>query len=70
MSNQIEPGDHIAAKLTIRTHDGQWVEIQVFGDVVSTNDHVTLFKVDPFRMAYTKNVKLLHKAFKKLEVQP
>jgi hypothetical protein len=70
MSNQIEPGDHIVVKLTIRTHDGQWVEIQVFGDVVSTNDHVTLFKVDPFRMAYTKNVKLLHKAFKKLEVQP
>jgi hypothetical protein len=70
MSNTIEPGDHIAAKLTIRTYDGEWVDIEVFGDVVSTNDHVTLFKVNPFRMAYTKDVKLLHKAFKKLEVQP
>jgi hypothetical protein len=68
MNNTIEPGDHIAAKLTIRTYDGQWVEIDVFGDVVSTNDHVTLFKVDPFRMAYTKNIKLLHKAFKRKEI--
>jgi hypothetical protein len=68
MTDQIEAGDHIAARLTIRTYDGQWVEIEVFGDVESTNDHVTLFKVDPFRMAYTKDVKLLHKAFKRKEI--
>ena len=65
---EIEPGDHIAAKLTIRTYDGQWVDIQVFGDVESVNDHVALFKVNPFRMAYTKDVKLLHKAYKRKEI--